>query len=121
MGGEGKPTARSGARFDAVASHFFLDCFNPEQLERICTIVAACATPGARWLISDFRLPERGWQRLRGRSILWLLYRFFRAATRLPAKRLTHPDRLLERAGLRLESRMHYNQGLLHSDVWVKE
>jgi len=106
--------------FDAVASHFFLDCFRPDQLAQLCSKVAECTAPGASWLSSDFCLPERGWRRLRASWILWVLYRFFRLATRLPATRLTPPDESLRRAGFRLKDRRHFNHGLLHSDVWVK-
>lgn len=107
-------------RYDAIASHFFLDCFPPHQLARICETIAAGTSPGAPWLISDFRLPDRGWRRLRARWILWGMYRFFRIMTALPASRLTDPDPLLKSAGFRLRTRAHFNHGLLHSDIWVK-
>lgn len=105
--------------YDAVASHFFLDCFRPDQLEQIVSMVAAATIPGGRWLISDFCVPERGWQRVRARLILAGLYAFFRVMTRLPATRLTAPDALLKSAGFRLRDRRRYNHGLLHSDLWV--
>jgi len=106
-------------RYDAVASHFFLDCFPPDQLARVCRTVSACTRPGASWLISDFCVPEQGWRRVRARCILWMMYRFFRVATGLPATHLTAPDPSLTAAGFDLEKREHFSQGLLHSDVWV--
>ena len=107
--------------YDAVASHFFLDCFRPEQLERIVATVAACSAAGARWLLSDFCVPDSGWQRVRSRLILAALYEFFRLFTQLPASRLTSPDCCLRRAGFRLQARRYFNFGLLHSDVWQNE
>ncbi|HEY1489682.1 MAG TPA: hypothetical protein VGF90_01470, partial [Verrucomicrobiae bacterium] len=59
-----------------------------------------------------------GWRRQRSRVILWLMYRFFIAATRLPARTLTAPDELLERHGFTLRAREIYDWELLHSDWW---
>jgi len=107
------------SEYDAVASHFFLDCFAPEQLRALITTVAACVAAGSPWLISDFCIPERGWQRVRARLILAGLYRFFRTATKLHARRLTAPDGCLGRMGFQLKERRRFNWGLLHSDLWV--
>jgi ubiquinone/menaquinone biosynthesis C-methylase UbiE len=113
-------TRLSEQPFDAVASHFFLDCFRPEQLQQTVALVRPRTLPGARWLISDFYVPDHGWQRLRARLILGCLYAFFRIATYLPARRLFPPDLYLEQAGFGLEQRRWFSFGLLHSDVWVK-
>ncbi len=106
--------------FDAVACHFFLDCFPLEPLQRIVAMVSLRASPGARWLISDFSVPDKGWQRIRARLILASLYAFFRLATHLPARRLVSPDLPLQQAGFVLEQRRRLSFGLLQSDVWVK-
>jgi len=106
--------------YDAVVSHFFLDCFPPDQLQTIISKVASITAPGGQWLLSDFCVPERGWQRFRAQIVLLGLYAFFRVFTRLPAKRLTAPDRCLQMAGFQLRCRQHFNHGLLHSDLWEK-
>jgi len=106
--------------YDAVASHFFLDCFPPDRLQTIISKVASITAPGGQWLLSDFCVPERGWRRFRAQVILLGLYAFFRVFTRLPAKRLTAPDRCLQMAGFQLRRRQHFNHGLLHSDLWEK-
>lgn len=107
-------------RYDAIASHFFLDCFPPDQLAQVCEMVSGSAATGAVWLVSDFCQPERGWRRVRARWILALMYGFFRVITRLPTTRLTAPDARLQAAGFRLRARRYMNQGLLHTDLWVK-
>jgi len=58
--------------------------------------------------------------RWRARLILWSMYRFFRVATRLPARRLTAPDPFLAEAGFALQARRVFEWGLLHSDCWTK-
>jgi len=108
----------SAGKFDVIATHFFLDCFTAGQLEELIPKLARCLEPNGAWLLADFRVPERGWQRFRAKAIHRVMYGFFRAATRLTSTRLTPPDSLLERAGLRLEKRCIREWGLLHADLW---
>ena len=107
--------------YDAIGTHFFLDCFPPEQLERVTRRVSDWAAPGASWILSDFRRPERGAKRWRAEMILGLMYWFFRAATRLPARRLTDPRVYLERSGFHVAKRAEREWGLLYSEVWRKQ
>jgi ubiquinone/menaquinone biosynthesis C-methylase UbiE len=106
--------------YDLVATHFFLDCFRPGQLERMTPKIAASLQPRGIWLIADFQAPTGGWRGLRSRLILGLLYVFFRRVTRLPARTLTPPDSLVAQTGLALQRRITIEWGLLHSDWWQK-
>lgn len=108
-------------QFDAIATPFFLDCFPPEQLAEVIASLARGARPGARWLLSDFTVPERGWTRLRAQVVHALMYTFFRRVTALPARRLTPPDALLAAAGFRLTRRQTFNLGLLRADLWRQQ
>ena len=107
--------------FDLVATHFFLDCFRQEQIDRLTTCIASRISPGGLWLVSDFRLPDSGLARLRARCIVTFLYQAFRFFAALRASRLPDSDMALNRCGLRLVQREVFNFGLLHSDVWVKD
>ena len=107
-------------KYDAVATHFFLDCFPPEQLRVLISHIAGALKPGAAWLLTDFRLPPSGVKRWRAAVILKLMYLFFRTVTALPARNLTHPDSYLRQNGLTLLDRYTANFGLLHSDLWRK-
>lgn len=109
------------SRYDLVVTNFFLDCFRPDQLKSIISKVAASTTQDASWLLADFQIPDVRLRRIRSRLILWLLYRFFRATTRLPASKLTRPDSFLEKAGFTLRRRIESEWGLLHSDWWRRE
>jgi ubiquinone/menaquinone biosynthesis C-methylase UbiE len=104
--------------FDLIVTHFFLDCFRADQLELLIPKLAGAAAPNVHWLLADFRAAAAGWRRGRSRVILWLMYRFFVAATRLSARTLTAPDDLLERYGFNLRARRIYDWELLHSDWW---
>jgi len=108
-------------KFDLVATHFFLDCFPPEQLGPLIAKIAARTTCNARWLVTDFQVPERGWRRSRAKATLALMYSFFRIVTHLPASRLTPPDGLLRAHGFQLDARRIANLGLVHSDLWQRD
>jgi ubiquinone/menaquinone biosynthesis C-methylase UbiE len=111
------PSARV---YDLVVTHFFLDCFRPEQLEGIvCGLSRACRG-NAAWLVADFQIPERGPQRWRAEVIHGMMYAFFRAVTRLPARRLTAPDPFLAAHGFVLRERRVSEWGLLRSDLWQR-
>jgi ubiquinone/menaquinone biosynthesis C-methylase UbiE len=106
--------------FDLIVTHFFLDCFRPDQVESLIATLARAASPNANWLLGDFQCAPAGLPRYRSRLILWLLYRFFRIATGLPATTLTPPDVFLEQHGFKLREREVYDWGLLHSDRWQR-
>jgi ubiquinone/menaquinone biosynthesis C-methylase UbiE len=107
-------------RFDVIATHFFLDCFPPAQLAAVIASLARAATPHARWIISDFTLPARGPARWRAQAVHALMYFFFRAVTRLSARRLTAPDELLVAQGFGRHRRITFEWGLLHADLWAR-
>jgi ubiquinone/menaquinone biosynthesis C-methylase UbiE len=106
--------------FDLIVTHFFLDCFSGDQLEQLIRTVAQASTANAEWLLADFQVPDGGWKRVRARIVHVLMYAFFRAATRLPAKALTCPDPFLAANGFALRSRRLSEWGLLHTDRWAK-
>ncbi|HEV7925144.1 MAG TPA: class I SAM-dependent methyltransferase [Verrucomicrobiae bacterium] len=106
--------------FDLIVTHFFLDCFRPEQLECLLPKLSNAATPNACWLLADFREPPAGPARWRARAIIETMYVFFRWATALPASQLTPPDPLMAREGFTLGQRRTFDWGLLHSDLWIR-
>ncbi|MCE9520753.1 MAG: class I SAM-dependent methyltransferase [Verrucomicrobia bacterium] len=108
------------AVFDLIATHFFLDCFRADQLNDLIPSIAGAAAPNATWLLADFQVAAKGWQRVRTRAILAIMYAFFRLTTRLPARALTPPDPYLERAGFQRHDRIEIEWGLLKSDWWRK-
>lgn len=106
--------------FDLIVTHFFLDCFRPDQLGRVIAGLAKAASRDATWLLADFQLPAAGLRRRRAQLIHWTMYAFFRAVTRLPARKLTAPDGLLQTHNFVLRERREREWGLLHSDKWER-
>lgn len=106
--------------FDAIVTCFFLDCLPPDALAAIIRALSSCAADDAVWLLADFTLPARGPARWRAQAVHFLMYSFFRAATRLPARRLTKPDAGLQAEGFTLVARHSFDWGLIHSDAWER-
>ncbi|MDB6056143.1 MAG: hypothetical protein JWN25_3666 [Verrucomicrobiales bacterium] len=107
----------SGA-YSAAVSHFFLDCFTLPEIRQIVDKVRRVLAPNASWLLSDFQMAPKGWPKIRSRVNLWLMYRFFRLATRLSAGRLADPAPVLQQGGFVLESSRSWNYGLIKSESW---
>ena len=108
------------AQFDLVATHFFLDCFNREDLAKLIPRIAEAARPDATWLVSEFRQPPRGWSAAWAWVWLRVLYLFFRIATGLQVNRLTDHRPLLDASGFKLEQAEEVWFGLLASEVWIR-
>jgi ubiquinone/menaquinone biosynthesis C-methylase UbiE len=108
------PLAES--EYDLVCTHFFLDCLNQNDTERMVDRIVRAMAPGGRWLISEFREPN-WWTR----AVVRGLYFFFRLTTSLATQQLVDHHPLLERAGFRLECSETSRFGLLVSELWSKE
>ena len=109
-------------RYDLVVSHFFLDCFEASEVERLVERVNDCLRAGGEWLISDFQLPRSGFfRRLRAQVLLWCMYFFFRVTTNLSAASLFDPEVVIKASGLCLAERILSNGNFLRADRWVKK
>lgn len=108
------------ASYDAIVTHFFLDCFPPGELAEVVAVLAQGARGRATWLVADFAMPVRGWRRQRARAVHGLMYGFFRRVTGIPACRVTPPDAALRHEGFRLCRRATAEWGLLQSDLWER-
>ncbi len=106
--------------YDLIATHFFLDCLTPVQLALAVEKLASSLQTGGAWLLSDFQIPAAGWKRWRAGIIHWLMYRFFRVVTRLPAVKITEPAPQLVKSGLVCEGRIEFDWGLLYAELWRK-
>jgi SAM-dependent methyltransferase len=107
-----------GGEYDGIATLFFLDCFTPAEVESLVGRATDAAAPGALWLFADFTLPQRGWQRLRARAWLALLYGFFRLTTGLSARRLPPSEAILTAAGWRNCETCQFQAGLLTASLY---
>ena len=112
--------APPAGRFDAIITHFFLDCFAPGELRRVVSRLADAARANASWVISDFAVPPGGLAHYRARTVHALMYAFFRPVTRVSARAVTAPDPLLQAEGFHLAGRKSAEWGLLQADRWQR-
>jgi ubiquinone/menaquinone biosynthesis C-methylase UbiE len=102
-------------QYDLIVTHFFLDCFFPDQLELLFDRILAHAEPGARWVVSEFAIPSNNWV---ARTIVSFLYRAFGLLTGLRVRALPDYASLLRRRGLILADQHSFLRGLLRSELW---
>ena len=106
--------------YDLVVTNFFLDCFPAGELEPLVAVLAASLSPGGRWIVGDFRLPDGRARRLAARAALAVMYAFFKVATRLPAGRLVDPRPALRASGLALVREDCRLGGFLVASLWER-
>jgi ubiquinone/menaquinone biosynthesis C-methylase UbiE len=106
------------APFDLIVSHFFLDCFNEEELTALLARVNEATKEGAMWVVSDFAIPRRHVARQAGKLIVSGLYLAFGLLTGLTTRRLPDHGRVMREAGWSLDDRRTLLLGLLISERW---
>ncbi|MBA3834176.1 MAG: class I SAM-dependent methyltransferase [Chthoniobacterales bacterium] len=105
-------------RYDLIVTHFFLDCFEEDELRRVVEKLSAAATDDATWLIADFHRPPRGWRRCWARFLISLMYLFFRFVAGIEARRLPDYASLLRPHAFALTNEIALADGLILSQFW---
>jgi SAM-dependent methyltransferase len=103
--------------YDLIITHFFLDCFTQPELESLITRITPKLTPGALWLISDFRIPT-GAMRLPAKLLVRSLYLAFRLLTGLHTTHLPDYTTPLTEAGLTRIAQHHSLASILTTELW---
>ena len=107
--------------FDAVVTHFFLDCFRGDTLSALMPKVAASLRSGGQWLLADFVEPlgEGVGASLR-RFALRVLYAFFRTTCGIEGQHVVNPGDLMRAAGFREIRRKVFLGDWVVSLAWEK-
>ncbi|MCU1338060.1 MAG: methyltransferase type 12 [Bryobacterales bacterium] len=101
--------------YDLIATHFFFDCFDASELDFLFARIAGAAKPGAKWVVSEFRVPT-----VPARLLVSGLYLFFRITTGLKARRLVDHRPLLRAHGFGMISVNEARGGLVVSELWER-
>lgn len=101
--------------YDLIATHFFFDCFGPNQLEALIERVADAAKPGAQWMVSEFRTSN-----IPARLLVSALYLFFGITTGLKTRQLADHRPIMQARGFRLRSASHSRGALVVSELWER-
>jgi hypothetical protein len=98
---------------------FFLDCFDQRDAGHLIQRVAQALNHGGLWLLSEFAIPDRGWQHWHARIWVGTMYLFFRATTQLKVQSLPSVSRPFAEAGLRPVAGEDRYAGLIISKLYV--
>lgn len=107
------------AQYDLVATHFFLDCLTPSEVESLAQAISPHLNPGALWLLSDFRIPS-GPMRLPARTLVRSLYLAFRILTGLRTSQLPDHAAALHTAGFTRTAHHLSLAGILTTELWTR-
>ena len=108
--------------FDAVVTHFFLDCFSRGILSNLIPKVAASLRPSGRWFLADFVEPRKEGKGTKFQHFaLRILYAFFRTICAIEGQRVVDPRGMLNDQGLRETNKKIFSQGLVVSLAWQKD
>ena len=106
--------------YDLVVTHFFLDCFNREQLSHVIAKLADAAAPRSHWLVADFAIPPKGFRRLHAKTWLRAMYSFFRAVADLQTHELIDPSPLIRATGFEVRRESVTRLGLVKAQLWER-
>ncbi len=107
-------------KYDLVVSHFFLDCLTSEEVGALAAKIQSCLTPDARWLISEFAIPDRGVGRVIARCLVKLLYFAFGSLTGLRVRQLPKHAESLARYGFIPHKQKILFFGILRAEIWLR-
>ncbi len=104
--------------YDLLATHFFLDCFTPEEVRKLILKMTEWTRPQVKWVLSEFHHSQSAFGRLWTGAIIRALYAAFRVTTGLRVHRIPRHAPLLLSAGFHLQERDIATFGLLISELW---
>lgn len=102
--------------YDAVVSHFFLDCFEGEELAGVVRLLVGSVREGGVVVVSDFD-PSVGWW---ARGVVWVMGLFFRVAAGMRITKVLNYSRMFEAMGLKVVSEMSVMRGFIYSVMLQK-
>lgn len=104
-----------GRTYTIVITNFYLDLFSDSTLPHVIQKIKPHLTPDAQWLATDF-VSNKGWHKI----MLWIMYRFFRSAAGIEARRLPYWEKLIEQAGLTESDSKVFYRGFIKTARYTK-
>jgi ubiquinone/menaquinone biosynthesis C-methylase UbiE len=107
-----------GAEYDLVVTHFFLDCLTTEEVQALAAKIRGTTNEGARWVVSEFAVPQGWFGRWIARPVVAMLYAAFGLMTGLRVRRLPDYGAAMESCGFVREKQRRWLGGLLVGAIW---
>jgi SAM-dependent methyltransferase len=105
-------------RYDLIATHFFLDCLDTEEVAALISNLADNIEPDATWLVSEFAVPTKQPLRWIAEILVGALYLAFRLLTGLQVHRLPDYFTVFRQGGYQCAGVKTYLGGILRSETW---
>lgn len=102
--------------YSLIVTHFFLDCFSPDELPSLVEDLKNKIVLGGYWLHSDFSPSTGTW----ARALLKTMYLFFRLTAGLKTRQLLKPQPLFRGYSLELIFQFSQAKGFIYSEIWRK-
>jgi tRNA (cmo5U34)-methyltransferase len=103
----------SRIKYDAVITNFFLDLFS-NSLPTVVQKIKAALSGRSIWIVTEFVDEERLWHR----TMLKIMYIFFRTTTGIEATRLPDYEKQLEKAGIKKSKEKLFFGSFIRSAVY---
>lgn len=100
--------------FDAVVAQFFFDLFPEVKLREMCVDLRQNLIKGGVMLVTDFVDGEKWWQRI----LLRTMYKFFRIASGIAARRLPHWEEQLRLTDFTQSKSQFFYGGFIKASIW---
>lgn len=107
------------SNYDLIVTHFFLDCFDAEEIDEFAATLRKSVADNAIWLVSDFSIPPGWFGRIVAAPIIWALYRAFGILTGLRTRKLPDYAAALSHAGFGRKRRTAWLHNLLVGEIWT--
>jgi len=111
----------SPSAYDAIVTHYVLDCFSTGELKKLLPQLIAGITPQARWVIAEFQIPTHAFLRPLMRLLVALMYQLFGWTTGLRNQRLPDYEPLLRAQSLVCRHRHSWLGGFVTAQLWMRE
>jgi ubiquinone/menaquinone biosynthesis C-methylase UbiE len=112
--------APTGKDYDLVISHFFLDCLTDGEVTALIARLSPRMTRDAIWLVSDFAVPEKGWQRFGARMVIRSLYFAFFVLTGLQVCKMPNYAKAFDDNGFHVVEKAAYLGEMMIAEVWER-
>jgi ubiquinone/menaquinone biosynthesis C-methylase UbiE len=110
----------TGRGYDLVVSHFVFDCLTTPDLADLVARIAPTLAPKARWLVSDFAVPQHTLWAPIAKLLLRFLYFAFGLLTGLKVRQLPDYPSALKSVRFELASVETSLGGTLRSELWQR-
>ena len=117
--GDARAWKPDSSRYDLIVTHFFLDCLTTDEVLALAAKLHSSVGPDARWVVSEFAIPENLFGSMVARPVITVLYRAFGILTGLKIRSLPDHRKALDQAGFSIMQKRTWILGLLVSELWT--